>query len=115
MINTETQRHADTRTHARTRTTLRQTYLGRVCIYVLSADRDVDYYDQSSIDVHRKLIFCVFTLQHNILSDLKEFVCSSAGLAVPMIGVNAFATASKYVDKVIVVKYVLIDLSTCLF
>jgi len=31
-----------------------------------------------------------------------------AGLAVPTVGVNAFATASKYVDKVIVVKYVLI-------
>ena len=31
----------------------------------------------------------------------------STGLAVPTVGVNAFATASKYIDKVIVVKYVL--------
>jgi len=31
-----------------------------------------------------------------------------AGLAVPVVGVNAFATARKYVDKVIVVKCVLI-------
>jgi len=34
----------------------------------------------------------------------------STGLAVPTVGVNAFATASKYIDKMIVVKYVLMRL-----